>query len=234
MLHEEVVERETLELLRRLEKESLLADFHLAGGTALALYEGHRKSIDLDLFTCKPFDAAALAAFLEQGFGCRVAFVEKNTVKGVIDGVKVDCITHAYDMVAPVFHHDGLRLFPEEDIAAMKLSAISDNGTRLKDFIDVAALSVRYPLVQMLDFYEKKYPAANRLRPIKGLTYFHDIDFSDPVSIMKGSFSWPLLQERLEDMVRNQNRVFRNTPFFVEDEKRGERQRIPEKRGRGL
>ncbi|WP_363324057.1 nucleotidyl transferase AbiEii/AbiGii toxin family protein [uncultured Rikenella sp.] len=28
-----------------------LANFNLAGGTALALYVGHRKSIDLDLFT---------------------------------------------------------------------------------------------------------------------------------------------------------------------------------------
>ena len=33
--------------------------FFLVGGTALALQLGHRKSIDLDLFSQSPFDAAA-------------------------------------------------------------------------------------------------------------------------------------------------------------------------------
>lgn len=50
MLHTETVERTTLELLRKLQAEKLLDPFCLAGGTALALYLGHRISVDLDLF----------------------------------------------------------------------------------------------------------------------------------------------------------------------------------------
>ena len=49
MLHTETVERTTLELLRQLQAERATESFCLAGGTALALYLGHRKSIDLDL-----------------------------------------------------------------------------------------------------------------------------------------------------------------------------------------
>ncbi|HUZ61302.1 MAG TPA: nucleotidyl transferase AbiEii/AbiGii toxin family protein [Hanamia sp.] len=33
-----------------------LQDFSLVGGTALSLHYGHRKSVDLDLFSNKPFE----------------------------------------------------------------------------------------------------------------------------------------------------------------------------------
>ena len=45
-----------------------------------------------------------------------------------------------------------------EDIVAMKLSAIADNGSRLKDFIDIAFLSTRFPFNLMLRLYERKFP----------------------------------------------------------------------------
>lgn len=51
MLHTETVARSTLELLKMLESESVMSNFNLAGGTSLALYLGHRISVDLDLFT---------------------------------------------------------------------------------------------------------------------------------------------------------------------------------------
>ena len=56
MLHKEVIEPGTLELLKNLQKESELKTFNLVGGTSLALQLGHRKSIDLDLFTDTEFD----------------------------------------------------------------------------------------------------------------------------------------------------------------------------------
>ena len=64
MLHTETLESGTLQLLKNLESESCLSSFCLAGGTALALYLGHRKSVDLDLFSPLEFDALDLADFL--------------------------------------------------------------------------------------------------------------------------------------------------------------------------
>ena len=58
MLHTETVAGTTLELLKKLEAEKRMSGFNLAGGTALALYLGYRVSVDLDLFTPKPFDVA--------------------------------------------------------------------------------------------------------------------------------------------------------------------------------
>ena len=64
MLHKETVESRTLELLKRLQAEPLLSSFNLVGGTALALRIGHRKSVDLDLFTCDEFDLEELKSML--------------------------------------------------------------------------------------------------------------------------------------------------------------------------
>ena len=77
---------------------------------------------------------------------------------------------------------NGIRLASLEDICAMKLNAIAGNGTRIKDFIDVAFLSAKFSLQQMLDFYEQKYHA-NPLMPLKGLVYFADIDKTAPVKM---------------------------------------------------
>jgi hypothetical protein len=55
MLHEETLEAGTLALIRTLSADNRLNDFVLVGGTALALQLGHRKSIDIDLFTPHPF-----------------------------------------------------------------------------------------------------------------------------------------------------------------------------------
>ena len=41
-------------------------DAYLAGGTAVALYFGHRLSIDLDLFTPMGFDSLELSAIISE------------------------------------------------------------------------------------------------------------------------------------------------------------------------
>ena len=166
MLHTETVEGTTLELLRRLQSESMLDSFCLAGEIALALYLGHRKSIDLDLFTPYPFDVLLLKDFLETKYGFRTDFLEKNTLKGSINGVKIDCITHAYERLGNPCMEDGIRLYALEDIVAMKLSAIADNDSRLKDFIDIAFLSTRLSFYSMLKCYEHMFPKSNVIRPI--------------------------------------------------------------------
>ena len=68
MLHTETVEPVTLDLLKCLMLEERLKDFTLVGGTALSLKFGHRKSIDLDLFSSSAFDNQGLKDFLAVNF----------------------------------------------------------------------------------------------------------------------------------------------------------------------
>ena len=208
MLHKETIDAATLELLKRLMGDERLQSFVLVGGTSLALQMGHRISVDLDLFTEKEFEADELREYLERNYHLQTDYLAFATVKGEIDGVQVDCIAHAYPWLKPFVLEEGVRLASLEDICAMKLNAIAGNGTRIKDFVDVAHLSSVFSLQQMLDFYEEKYNA-NPLMPLKGIVYFADINKNAPVKMANGKpLNWKMIEKRLLAMEKYPQKVF--------------------------
>lgn len=209
MLQTQTVEPRTLELLRKLQSEPLMSSFNLVGGTALALRLGHRKSIDLDLFTNEDFDIVELREMLVEKYAMKVAFERGQTLKGFIDGVMIDCIRFNYPHIKEPDIADGVRLESIPDIIAMKLDTISHNGTRIKDFIDIATLSSQYSLNEMLKFYLAKYPNANVLMPVKSLVYFGDINFNESVVMLNGAFDWERVARRLMDMTEQPNKIFK-------------------------
>ena len=189
MLHKETLEPATLELIRKLQADPIFEGFELVGGTALALMIGHRISIDIDLFSQQAFDAQEVLEHLEKTYGFSLQYMHKNTLKGVIDHVFVDIITHAYPKVGDVVVSDGIALISKPDIAAMKVNAICGNGTRAKDFVDVYFLLKEYGVDEILGFYAKKYAQRNTFHALKSLTWFDDLDEA----------SWPnmLLEKNL-------------------------------------
>ncbi|MEA3477428.1 MAG: nucleotidyl transferase AbiEii/AbiGii toxin family protein [Bacteroidota bacterium] len=209
MLHTNAITGETFELLKTLMQDEQLSGFKLAGETSLALYLGHRKSIDFDLFTEKLFDASSPEKHLIETYDFKGDFLEKNTVKGSINDIKVDCISHNYPYVEdPLTTKEGVRIYGMKDIAAMKLSVIADDGSRLKDFIDIAFLSTKLSLSEMLLAYQQKYKNSNPIRPLKGLTYFEDINFNEPIQMLKGKYDWGKIEERLHIMIKRENDTF--------------------------
>jgi hypothetical protein len=208
MLRKETVSETTLELLKTLMMDPLLEDFFLVGGTALALQLGHRISIDIDLFSQKSFDAEQLLMEIETKYPFQLNFQSRNTLKGSIDGVQVDLITHNYPLVRELMLEEGVRMASAEDIAAMKLNSISGNGTRLKDFIDVAYLSSSMTLSAMVDAFCEKYGNRNPAMLIKALDYHKDIDFLDPIQMMGSKYNWKSIEKRLGQMTMHPQRVF--------------------------
>ena len=216
MLRTETVERNTFELLKTLMQDEKLEHFNLVGGTALALYMGHRKSIDLDLFSFQEFEIKELEEHLKHKYDFRSKNPElKSTVvlSGFINDVKVDCVRINNPLANPVNLCDGIRIYSMQDIAAMKLVAMSQNGTRLKDFVDVAFLSAKISFKEMLDTFETKYPKTNKISAIKGMTYFDDIDFSVDIDLIKGTFKWKKVEKRLVEMIKYPNKVFDDLIF---------------------
>lgn len=177
-LHTETVSSGLLELLQKLMKEKSLQSFALAGGTALAIRFGHRTSIDIDLFTCSAFDAQETAEWLKTCYGMKEAETAENTVRGIIAGIKIDFIAHRYPLLKPFEETDGIRMFSGEDIAAMKLNAITNRGCK-KDFWDYAELLKIYSREEMLSFFARKYANDSLWNVEKSLAYFDDAD-SDP------------------------------------------------------
>jgi hypothetical protein len=181
MLHKEAIEHNALELLRVLQQDSILKDFWLVGGTALALQLGHRKSDDLDFFTQQDFDTQMLLEYLESQYHFTLRYSSVNTLKGVITGTSLDFIAHKYPLAGKPFIVEGIRMLSIKDIAAMKLNAIAGDGTRVKDFIDIYFILKHYSLREILDFYTLKYTERNLLHTLKSLSWFDDID----------EYAWP-------------------------------------------
>jgi hypothetical protein len=68
MLHPETVKPLAFSILKQLMEIPELKDFSLVGGTALSLTYGHRKSVDLDLFSNQPFENTVIIAALKKSF----------------------------------------------------------------------------------------------------------------------------------------------------------------------
>ncbi len=75
MLQKQTVNAATLELLIKLMADEQLNNFLLVGGTALGLQIGHRKSIDLDLFTMDSFNENELSEYLESSRKFKSGFI---------------------------------------------------------------------------------------------------------------------------------------------------------------
>ncbi|MFA5205110.1 MAG: nucleotidyl transferase AbiEii/AbiGii toxin family protein [Lentisphaeria bacterium] len=90
---------------------------------------------------------------------------------------------------------DGLRLASYRDIAAMKLSAITNRGTK-KDFVDLAFLLDQFSLNEMLAFYRRKYADASLFLVMKSLTYFDDAE-EDPMPNMLKPCDWDDAKRRI-------------------------------------
>ena len=200
MLHQETVDRSTLELLIKLQGKDYLKGFYLVGGTALALTMGHRKSIDIDLFSDFNFDTGAMLENLSADFPFKLYFSANNTLKGSINGIQVDILAHRYPLVCEPLVIDDISMLSREDIAAMKLNAISVSGQRVKDFIDIFYLLDLYSVEEMIGFYKIKYLQYNEVNVLKSLTWFEDVDLSDwPVILKTPKLKWGTITKKIKD-----------------------------------
>lgn len=199
MLHTETVSVTLLEVLAQLQRHPVLDPFALAGGTSLALRFGHRMSVDLDFFSELHFDPVSLAENLTIGPEL-ITGQAKGTLQVVIDQVKVEFLKHAYPQIAPHESIDNIRMWSLPDVAAMKLNAIVNRGSK-KDFYDMAALLGKYSIETMLGFYKEKYNPASMLMIIRSLSWFEDADLEpDPVAL--SGTSWAKIKETIATAIR--------------------------------
>lgn len=201
MLQTQTVTEPTLGLLKELMVIPDLLSFFLVGGTNLSLKLGHRRSIDIDLFTNTPFDSDALLRVLEKKYSELI--IIKHTpgaILGYINGIKVDLILYDYQMLESVEVIDTIRFASLPDVVAMKISAISRRGAQ-KDFWDLAELLDHYSLEQMLSFFAQKHKATDIGHIVRSLIYFADAEESEPPLTLK-KVTWKAVKNKIEKTVR--------------------------------
>lgn len=161
--------------------------FYLAGGTALALQIGHRKSIDFDFFTEKKFNETRLKLELLDIFkNEKVVMIQEawQTIEIMVNGVKLSFFYLPYPLLEKTLNDKNLRLASIVDIGCMKLNTIISRSVN-KDFVDLYYIFKQVSLSQLLQKAKEKMPELNENLVLKSLVYFDELEI-DPLEYLPG------------------------------------------------
>lgn len=194
-LHFDILPKETKKALDFLSAQEWLrkTDWYLAGGTALALQAGHRKSVDLDFFIKHSrFDNIDLLDRISSGGNLEIDLNKENTIFAKLFGAKISFIAYPFFVSKQDFvNYGAVKMLQLIDIAVMKAVAISQRG-RKRDFFDL------YWCVKNLESLEEiikrlpdQYPsvAHDYHHILKSIMYFEDAE-SDPEPVIFFKASW--------------------------------------------
>ncbi len=204
-MHHETLTPALRAALERLGPFASSHGFYLAGGTALALQLGHRRSEDADWFTRDGIaDPVVLAAeIVAQASDFTITSTAADTLHGSLGAARVTWLGYPYPLLQPVVHDHGLDLdlASLDDIAAMKLSAAAQRGAR-KDFVDLHALCrLHKPMAALLGCYRAKYQVRDIGHVLVGLTYFDDADAEPPLKGLRAT-DWKVVKSDLTRWAR--------------------------------
>lgn len=202
MLQSQTVESNTLELLKSLMQKEYLDSFVLVGGTALALQLGNRESIDLDLFSNTDFASNDLLTSLLKDYQIVVNNQLSQTLITTINHVKVDFIRFHYPFIRPFLVIENIRMASLEDIAAMKLDAITGRGSK-KDFYDLFFLLQHYSIEELFSFYTEKYPHQTTFHVARSLTYFDDADIQPNPRVFDKTITWETVKKKIISVIQS-------------------------------
>jgi hypothetical protein len=203
--HPEVLTPLQGKVLRKLGPILMKQDFYLGGGTTLAIYLGHRHSVDLDWFTGGGISDPMLLAqdIRDKGIPFVTGQIEHGTLHGTISGVRGSFLEYKYPLLKPLIPWQKItcQMASLEDLACMKLSALTQRGSK-KDFVDIYALGLRhFSLKEMLHLYQKKYSVEDIGHVLFGLCYFDDAD-RERLPKMFWDIDWRIVKKTIQGWVR--------------------------------
>jgi predicted nucleotidyltransferase component of viral defense system len=163
MLQKETVVQEITDLIKELQNDSLFKDYVLVGGTALALQLGHRTSTDIDLFTPKKQNVIGLIDYFKKCYkNTNIEVAKDDFIRLYANGIKVEMVWYEENTIKNVKNEDGIKLVGINEIATMKLNAITKR-TEPRDFIDIAYLLKEISLEEMFDLYKENFGSISPL-----------------------------------------------------------------------
>jgi hypothetical protein len=208
-LHWEILTATAKPLVERIAAHHDLKGFVLAGGTGLALQEGHRSSLDLDFFCVnRDLELPSLGRFRREflsGSAGEVRSEDRGTLHGTTRGLHVTFLATSYPLMRRPLAAGPLRLARPADVGLMKLAAVVQRGAR-RDFIDLACILDRHMgLHSLLRLAERKFTDVRDFIPqaLRALVYFTDAeDEPDPLRLAP-AYAWEKTKRRIELSVRS-------------------------------
>lgn len=183
-MHTEVLAKKQLELLPLLKEFS--GHFGLAGGTAIALHIGHRRSIDFDLFSNKEFvNDHVERTLLSKGRISRVLVDRKGEYTVVVNGVKATFLYFPFKIAFKENFND----IPVADLltlSALKAYALGRRA-KWKDYVDFYFIFRHFLNIEQVVTKAKSIfrTAFNEKLFRAQLSYFDDVDRSEKVIYLK-------------------------------------------------
>ncbi|MFY9225411.1 MAG: nucleotidyl transferase AbiEii/AbiGii toxin family protein [Blastocatellia bacterium] len=187
--YQETMQSGIEETMSTLQKSAVLKSFYLAGGTALALQIGHRKSFDLDFFS-QDFDENVVEEKVKTINGFKLVKKETQTLHISIGKSKVSFLGYPYPLVFPYRFFNTVAIADVRDIAAMKMTAIANRGTK-RDFFDLFTVAQLFSISELFEVFKSKFSKVNysKNHVLRSLTYFNDAE--DDVELkMLNNTSW--------------------------------------------
>jgi len=184
--HKEILTEEQLKLLPLLRKFS--KGFGLVGGTAIALHIGHRRSIDFDMFSDKPFSNAAIRRKIRNTHTIQKTFKDElGQYTFFISGVQFTFYHYPYGLKYSEKFGDYLRMPDLLTLAAMKAFALGGRN-KWKDYVDLYFIIKDHFSVGEIAKKAKELFAGEFNEKIfrNQLVYFDDISYAEPVEFLKG------------------------------------------------
>ncbi|MFH1894487.1 MAG: nucleotidyl transferase AbiEii/AbiGii toxin family protein [Patescibacteria group bacterium] len=167
---------------------SFLKDFGLVGGTAVALFLGHRRSVDFDLFSLEEFDNLKIRKkILKFHKITNVVRDEGGQYTIVIGGVRFTFFHYPYKIKFSENFDDIIKTPDLLTLAAMKAHTLG-RRTKWKDYVDLYFIMKNYYGIDKIVVKAKKIFASEFNEKIfrAQLAYFKDIDYTEKVIYMRG------------------------------------------------
>lgn len=167
--------------------KSFSSDFYLAGGTAIALYVGHRRSIDFDLFTDNTFDPMIIRSRILKAKIIEYTFSQgSDELTVLVNKVKITFFHYPFIVQRNTIFEETLRLPDLITLGAMKAFALGKRA-KWKDYVDLYFIFQNYSLQELVDktnsiFKEEFNEKLFRTQ----LGYFDDVDYTEEIEYIMG------------------------------------------------
>lgn len=180
-MHSEILNGKQTELLPLLAQ--FRREYYLVGGTAIALYLGHRRSIDFDLFKPSAINHKRnLNKLVTASFPFTVIRRVEEQMNLVINEVKLTFFQYPFPIEPTVKYESWVRLPSLLQLAAMKAYALG-RRSKWKDYVDLFFLLRDYFTID--DITAEATRIFGQLYSEKlfrsQLCYFDDIDYTEQV-----------------------------------------------------
>jgi hypothetical protein len=165
-----------------------IKDFYLAGGTALALQIGHRRSVDFDLASRTPVDPFNLERHLiSRGFEIQRTFTATgDEYSALIQETKITFFHFPFDVQHPLSWDKGRITLPSiKDLGAMKAYALG-RRSKWKDYVDLFFILKFHLQIEELIQQAKSIFVGHFNAKLfrEQLCYFDDMDYSESIDYL--------------------------------------------------